>query len=70
MARPILTLPEIAERTRLPEATIRWYRFQQLHGANVGPRMFKLGARVVGFEDDVNGWISAQAAAELGGDAA
>lgn len=56
----LLTVPEIAERTRLSIDTIRWYR----HLGNVGPRMFRLGRRVVAYESDVDAWIAAQRAAD------
>ena len=40
----LLTVPEVAEMTRLPEATIRWFRH-----VGKGPRSAKLGRRVVYF---------------------
>ena len=50
----LLTVPEIAERTRLSVDTIRWYRH-----CGTGPRMFRLGRRVVARESDVLAWIEA-----------
>lgn len=59
MTRRILQLQEISERTRIPVATLRWYR----HRGTGGPNTWKLGRRVVAFEDDVETWIDAQAQA-------
>lgn len=52
----ILTIKEVSERTRVPEATLRWWR----HNGTEGPRSFKLGRRVVYSEDDVEGWLREQ----------
>lgn len=60
MTRTILKLEEIADRTGIPLATLRWYR----HRGEGGPRTWKLGRRVVAYEDDVNAWIEAQSNAE------
>lgn len=60
MTRKILRLSEIAERTGVPIATLRWYR----HTGAGGPRTWRLGRRVVAYEDDVDAWIERQAAAE------
>lgn len=57
----LLTVPEVSEATRLPEATIRWFRH-----VGKGPRSAKLGRRVVYREADVLAWIEAQFAAEAG----
>lgn len=51
----LLTIPEIAEATRLPEATIRWKR----HKGEL-PFTFKIGRRVVADEQDVRDWIDQQ----------
>jgi predicted DNA-binding transcriptional regulator AlpA len=59
MKRKIMRLPEIEERTGIPIATLRWYRHQ-----GIGPRTFVLARRVVAYEDEVESWIAAQAAAE------
>lgn len=59
MARKILTLPEVAERIRMPLATIRYLRAT----AGNAPVTFKLGGRVVAFEDDVEKWLADQYAA-------
>lgn len=48
----LLTVPEVAEMTRLPEATIRWFRH-----VGKGPRSAKLGRRVVYKESEVMEWI-------------
>lgn len=51
----VLTLVEVAELTRLPLATLRYYR-----QAGIGPRTFRLGSRVVALESDVRQWIADQ----------
>jgi hypothetical protein len=48
----LLTLAEVAERTRIPVATLRYLR-----GRGEGPPMFKLARRVVAREEDVECWI-------------
>lgn len=65
MTRTILRLEEIAARTGIPLATLRWYRH---HGT--GPRTWKLGRRVVAYEDDVNAWLDEQSGTAEGGGAA
>lgn len=54
MTRKIATLHQIHERTGIPLNTLRYYR-----ATGVGPKTFKLGGRVVAFEDDVEAWIQA-----------
>jgi predicted DNA-binding transcriptional regulator AlpA len=61
MTRRILRLQQIADRTGIPIATLRWYRHR-----GIGPRTWLLGSRVVAFEDDVEAWIEAQAGARGG----
>lgn len=56
----LLTVPEVAEMCRLPEATLRWFRH-----AGKGPRSAKLGRRVVYRESEVRQWIDDQFAAEV-----
>jgi predicted DNA-binding transcriptional regulator AlpA len=51
----ILTIEEVAELTRAPLATLRWWKH-----VNRGPRAFKLGRRIVYKEADVRAWIDAQ----------
>jgi predicted DNA-binding transcriptional regulator AlpA len=48
----LLTLAEVAERTRIPVATLRYLRSR-----GEGPPMFKLARRVVAREEDVENWI-------------
>ena len=55
MHNKLLTTTEVAEMTRLPEATIRWFRH-----AGKGPRSARLGRRVVYREADVLQWIEDQ----------
>jgi len=59
--RTVLTLEEIAERTRVPVATLRFWRSV----GDEGPRTFRLGRKVVAFEDEVSAWVEAQAAASV-----
>lgn len=54
MARRIITLEQISEKTGVPIATHRYYR-----ATGQGPKTFKLGGKVVAFEDDVDAWIQA-----------
>ena len=53
MTRRILRLPEIAQRTGVPIATLRWYRHR-----GIGPRTFLFAGRVVAYEDDVDAWVT------------
>lgn len=53
----LLQLPQVCEITTLSEATHRWMRHR-----GEGPRMFKLGRRLVAYESDVHAWIAEQAA--------
>ena len=55
----IMMLREVSERTRVPEATLRYWR----HLGSSGPKSFSLGKRVVYSEDDVEQWIADQYAA-------
>lgn len=55
MGRKILTLQEVAERTRVPLATLRYYR-----ATGDGPRLWKLAGRVVAYDDDVEAWLNEQ----------
>ncbi len=51
----LLRLPEIAELTGIPEATLRFWRH-----AGTGPPSAKLGRRVVYREADVLAWVDRQ----------
>lgn len=55
----LLTVSEVAETCRLPEATVRWFRH-----VGRGPRSAKLGRRVVYRESEVLRWIEEQFSAE------
>ena len=59
MDRKILSLAEVADLTRVPLATLRFYR-----ATNQGPRTWKLGGRVVAYEDDVQEWLDELYSAE------
>ena len=65
MRRTILTLPEVAELTRRPVATLRYWRHR-----GEGPRSFKLGRAVVYDEADVLEWLDKQRAKDRGEPAA
>ena len=58
MMSKIITLEEIAERTRMPLATLRYWRST----GQEGPPTFRLGRRVMAFEAEVDAWIMDQAA--------
>lgn len=51
----LLTVDEVAEDTRIPAATLRFWRHK-----GTGPKSFKLGRRVVYRESDVLAWVEAQ----------
>lgn len=53
--RKILTLREVSERTRIPVNTHRWMRYR-----GEGPPTWKLGGRVVAYEDEVIAWLQQQ----------
>ena len=50
----LLLIEEVAELTRLPLSTLRFYR----HRGNGGPRSFKLGNGVVYRRSDVEAWLA------------
>jgi predicted DNA-binding transcriptional regulator AlpA len=56
MVNEILLIEEVSELTRLPLATLRFYR----HRGDGGPKSFKLGNRVAYKRADVEQWIQAQ----------
>ena len=57
MNEAILTLAEVSERTRVPLATLRFWRSME---PGKGPKTFKIGGRVVAKASDVDAWIDAQ----------
>jgi predicted DNA-binding transcriptional regulator AlpA len=61
MARKILRLPEIAEKTGVPVATLRWYRHRGL-----GPKTFLFAGRVVAYEAEVDEWVESARHSSLG----
>jgi len=61
MGRTILTLPEVAELTRRPVATLRYWRHR-----GEGPRSYKLGRAVVYDLADVLAWLDKQRARDNG----
>ena len=48
----LMTIDEVAELTRKPVATLRWYR-----ATGQGPKSGKLGRRVFYRREDVEAWI-------------
>lgn len=65
MTDPLLDLPEMASRMRMPEATVRYKR----HRGEL-PFTFKLGRKVVAYESELEAWIASQRAAQNGNTAA
>ena len=59
--RRTVTLKEVSVARGIPESTLRYYRAR-----GEGPKSWKLGRRVVYFEDDVDAWIEAQYAKAVG----
>jgi DNA-binding transcriptional MerR regulator len=56
MAKHLVTLTEIAEQTRVPVGTLRYWRH-----IGEGPKTFRLGRRVMAYAEDVDSWIEDQA---------
>jgi predicted DNA-binding transcriptional regulator AlpA len=56
----LLLIEEVADLTRLPLSTLRFYR----HVGKGGPKSFKLGNRVAYKRSDVEAWIESQYQAE------
>lgn len=52
---PLLTMPEVASRTRVPLDTLRYWRH-----LGIGPESAKMGRRVVYRASDVEAWIAAK----------
>lgn len=67
MNRKLLKFDEIEAKTGIPLATLRWYRAR-----GDGPPTFRLGRRVVAYEDEVEAWVADQRRRSLvgGGDVA
>lgn len=56
----ILFTAQVSRETGIPEATLRYWRFQ-----GTGPKSFKLGPRKVAYlRRDVEAWLDAQYNAE------
>lgn len=52
----ILFTADVSKQTGIPEATLRYWRFQ-----GIGPKSFKLGPRKVAYKaSDVEAWIEQQ----------
>lgn len=60
-----MTTAEVAEVTRTPVETVRYWRH-----VGKGPRSFKVGRRVLYAVDDVESWLEAARKAAGGDDAA
>lgn len=54
----LMTLEEVEELTRVPVATLRWWR----HLGDRGPRSIKVGRHVRYRREDVEKWIEDQVA--------
>ena len=65
MTDRLLDLSEIANRTLMPPATVRYKR----HRGEL-PFTFKLGRKVVAYESELEAWIAAQRNAQNGNSAA
>ncbi|HEY0889664.1 MAG TPA: helix-turn-helix domain-containing protein [Nocardioides sp.] len=65
MSDPLVTIEELAERIRTPEATLRFWRYK-----GTGPKSFKLGRRVMYRQSDIDSWLEDQYAASQNGPAA
>ncbi|QOD05431.1 helix-turn-helix domain-containing protein [Pseudarthrobacter sp. BIM B-2242] len=48
----LMTMDEVAEETRIPVNTLRFYRQN-----GKGPKFAKLGGRLMARREDVDGWI-------------
>lgn len=59
MTGRLLDVDEIATRLRMPKATVRYKR----HRGEL-PFTFRLGRRVVAYEDEVDAYIASQRAAQ------
>ncbi|MDC5696464.1 helix-turn-helix domain-containing protein [Intrasporangium calvum] len=55
----LLTLREVADWLRVPEATLRWWRH-----CRQGPASFRLGRRVMYRQAAVERWLQEQAAGD------
>jgi DNA-binding transcriptional MerR regulator len=55
MPERLLTIGEVAELTRAPVNTLRYWR-----GIGAGPPAFKVGRRVLYRESDVRAWLDEQ----------
>lgn len=51
-ARQLMTMDEVAELTRIPVNTLRFYRHK-----GTGPKSAKLGGRIMYRRNDVDAWI-------------
>ncbi len=64
MSRRLLTLDEVSEVTRVPKNTLRYWRAQQ---PQQGPNLFRVGRRLVCFEDECLAWVESQRRATISG---
>lgn len=54
----LMTMAEVAARTRIPVNTLKYYRAR----GDIGPKSFKLGGRRVMYRRaDVDAWVEQQA---------
>lgn len=57
----IVDIGRVSEQTKVPEATLRYWRYL----GDRGPKSFKVGRRVMYRQSDVDAWIDEQYNAEL-----
>lgn len=62
----LLRIEQVAERTGVAVATLRYWRYLTSAGTPTGPASFNLGRRVVYDSDEVERWLIAQRQAASG----
>ena len=50
----LMLIDEVSAYTRIPESTLRWYRHK-----GTGPKVAKIGGRLMYRRSDVEAWITA-----------
>jgi excisionase family DNA binding protein len=56
----LMTTAEVAELTRSPQSTVRYWRF-----CGTGPNAFRVGRRVLYRRHDVEAWLEVQEHADI-----
>ncbi len=57
MAKKVISLTAVADKTCTPIATLRYWRH-----IGEGPPLFTIGKKIVAYEDEIDDWVRAQAA--------